>query len=46
MSDDDFIYREVAAPISKRKIPMKQLLRREALKAFKAWQAKADKIRC
>src|SRR6476619_6729551 len=32
--DDDFIYREVALPIRRRKIPMKQLLHAEALKAF------------
>lgn len=43
--DDDLIYREVARPIARRKIPMKQLLRSEALKAFKAWHAKADKVR-
>src|SRR5881227_2532121 len=29
--DDDFIYREVALPLRKRKIRMKQLLRTEAL---------------
>ena len=43
--DDDFIYREIATPVSRRKIPMKQLLRQEALIAFKEWQDKADKIR-
>ena len=43
--DDDLIYREVAKPISKRLIPMKQLLRPEALKVFAEWQAKSDKIR-
>ena len=43
--DDNFIYREVAKPVSKRKIPMHQLLRREALEVFTAWQAKPDKIR-
>jgi guanine deaminase len=43
--DDDLIYREVAKPVSKRIIPMKQLLRPEALKVFVEWQAKADKIR-
>src|SRR5688572_9386511 len=32
--DDDFIYREVARPISRRKIPMKQMLRSEALVVF------------
>ena len=42
--DDDFLYREVARPISRRKIPMKQLLRSEALKVFAEWDAKADKI--
>jgi len=43
--DDDLIYREVAKPISQRLIPMKQLLRPEALKVFTEWQNKADKIR-
>jgi guanine deaminase len=43
--DDDLIYREVAKPLSKRIIPMKQLLRPEALKVFAVWQAKADKVR-
>jgi guanine deaminase len=42
--DDDFIYREVALPIRKRKLLMKPLLRSEALAAFVEWQAKADKI--
>lgn len=42
--DDDFIYREVALPISSRRIPMKQLLRDEALAAFVEWKNKADKI--
>jgi guanine deaminase len=42
--DDELIYREVAAPISRRKIPMKQLLRREALKVFAEWKTKSDKI--
>lgn len=41
--DDDFIYREVARPIARRKLRMKQLLRTEALAAFRAWQVKADK---
>ncbi len=43
--DDDLIYREVAAPIARRKIPMKQLLRGEALEVFAEWKNKADKIR-
>jgi len=43
--DDELIYREVARPISKRIIPMRQLLRPEALKVFAEWKSKADKIR-
>jgi len=43
--DDDLIYREVAKPVSKRLIPMKQLLRPEAGKVFAEWKTKADKIR-
>jgi len=43
--DDDLIYREVAKPISKRLIPMKQLLRSEALEVFAQWQTKVDKVR-
>jgi tRNA(Arg) A34 adenosine deaminase TadA len=42
--DDDFLYREVALPISQRKIPMKQLLHQEALKVFAEWEKKSDKI--
>jgi tRNA(Arg) A34 adenosine deaminase TadA len=41
--DDRLIYREVALPIARRKIPMQPLLRSEALKVFAEWQAKADK---
>jgi len=42
--DDDFIYEEIKRPVGRRKIPMKQLLRAEAMAAFKAWRAKADRI--
>lgn len=41
---DDFIYQELAAPMSHRKIPMKPLLRPEALKVFAEWKIKPDKI--
>jgi tRNA(Arg) A34 adenosine deaminase TadA len=41
--DDDFLYREVALPINRRKLPMKQLLHKEALKVFTEWVAKPDK---
>ena len=43
--DDDLIYREISRPMARRKIPMRQLLRPEALKAFAAWEAKTDKVR-
>ena len=43
--DDDLIYREFARPVSRRKIPMRQLLRSDALKVFKEWRNKPDKIR-
>jgi guanine deaminase len=43
--DDDFIYREIGLPIPRRKIRMKPLLRREALKVFEEWKLKADKVR-
>src|SRR5579872_4641212 len=43
--DDDFIYTEVSRPIAKRKLPMKQIMRGEALLAFKEWKNKADKVK-
>ena len=43
--DDDFIYHEVARPVTRRKLPMVQLLRSEALKVFTEWRNKPDKIR-
>ncbi|MDB6064668.1 MAG: tRNA-specific adenosine deaminase [Pedosphaera sp.] len=42
--DDDFIYKEVSRPISKRKLPMHQLMRKEALAAFAEWKQKPDKM--
>ena len=43
--DDNFLYREVARPVSRRKIHMKQLFHNEALKVFAEWKKKPDKIR-
>jgi len=43
--DDALIYHEVSLPIAQRAIPMKQLLRSEALTAFVEWREKADKVR-
>jgi tRNA(Arg) A34 adenosine deaminase TadA len=42
--DDDFLYREVALPIRKRRLPMRQLLHKEALAAFAEWKLKPDRI--
>ena len=43
--DDDLIYREIARPVSRRKIPMRQLLHAGALAVFQEWRDKPDKIR-
>jgi tRNA(Arg) A34 adenosine deaminase TadA len=43
--DDSFIYREIAQPHPQRGIPMVQMMREEALAAFRAWREKPDKIR-
>jgi guanine deaminase len=41
--DDSLIYRELALPYSERRIPATQMMRQEALSAFKAWVDKAEK---
>ena len=43
--DDSLIYSEVFKNIKKRKIPMIQIMRSEALKAFELWDKKIDKIK-
>ena len=42
--DDSFIYSEFSKKIEDRKIPIKQMLRDEALKVFELWNKKTDKI--
>ena len=42
--DDSLIYRELAQPYSQRKIPMIQMMREEALAAFREWESKPNKI--
>jgi guanine deaminase len=42
--DDSFIYQELAQVLGKRSIPMIPLMRRQALAAFRAWEAKPNKI--
>jgi tRNA(Arg) A34 adenosine deaminase TadA len=42
--DDSLIYGEIAQPHSQRKIPMIQMMREQALAAFRAWENKPNKI--
>ncbi len=42
--DDSFIYEEISRPIKERKIKFKQLLREEALEAFRAWEEYENKV--
>ena len=42
---DALIYEELNKPIKERKIPMQQMMREEALKAFEKWDKKVDKIK-
>jgi len=42
--DDEFLYNEINLSIDKRSIPTKQMLREEALFAFKLWAEQEDKI--
>ena len=41
--DDQFIYEELERPMADRKLPVEQLLKEEALEAFKMWEKKEDK---
>ena len=43
--DDSLIYTEFQKNIDKRKIPMIQMMRKEALKAFELWHTKTDKVK-
>ena len=43
--DDSLIYSELQKNIDKRKIPMIQMMRDEALRAFELWDKKKDKIK-
>ena len=42
--DDSLVYSEISKKNEDRKIPIKQMLRDEALKAFEIWNKKTDKI--
>ena len=43
--DDSLIYSELLKNVKKRKIPMVQMMRNAALKAFELWDKKADKVK-
>ncbi len=43
--DDSLIYSEFQKKINERKIPMIQMMRNEALKAFELWDNKTDKVK-
>ena len=42
--DDHFIYEEIALPMENRKLPVIQILRDEAIQAFRLWQQSDMKI--
>ncbi|WP_460681347.1 nucleoside deaminase [Mucilaginibacter koreensis] len=41
--DDQFIYEELDRPVAERKLPVEQILRDEALEAFKMWEENESK---
>ena len=43
--DDSLIYSELSKNVKERKIPMQQIMREEALKAFELWDKKTDKVK-
>jgi guanine deaminase len=42
--DDQFIYEEIAKPVAERKLFTRQILRDEAMEAFKKWSESTSKI--
>jgi guanine deaminase len=42
--DDAFIYQEIKAELAQRKIPIEQMMRDDAIEAFREWKKKGDKI--
>ena len=42
--DDSFIYNQLALPVASRKIPMIQLMREQALEAFREWEQSPTRI--
>lgn len=42
--DDEFLYREIVKPMGDRAVPIKPLLRDQAILVFREWTAKQDKV--
>jgi tRNA(Arg) A34 adenosine deaminase TadA len=42
--NDALIYDQLQLPLSDRSLPMSQMMRQEALEAFRYWKQKPDKI--
>jgi len=42
--DDDAMYREIAAPLESRTLPIRRLGAAEALEVFKLWHSKPDRV--
>jgi guanine deaminase len=42
--DDEAIYKEVAAPLQNRKLPIRRMMAAEAIQAFKLWMNKPDRV--
>ncbi len=42
--DDDAIYREVAAPLDRRTLPLRRFMAEEAAEAFRLWLSKPDRV--
>ena len=43
--DDSMIYEQIALRPEQRQVPMTQLMREEALEAFRVWEKKTDRVR-
>jgi len=43
--DDEFLYHELTVPLQDRKIPIRQMMREEALEVFREWEKMENKIR-
>ena len=41
--DDSFIYAEIAKPLDRRRLPLRQLMREEAVRAFEEWRLSGTK---